>query len=190
MMIWKATTLATLLAAIFGVCLAGSTAVAEEADKHEGHAHVTRAVCLLRPTMGNKVRGRILFVQRDDETTIRGRVINLTPGAHGFHIHEFGDVTDRSGASAGGHFNPEGHEHGGPESKMHHAGDLGNIEANAEGVAMVEITVKGLNVDSILGRSIVVHGGADDLKSQPSGAAGPRVAFGVIGVAAPPQPKK
>jgi Cu-Zn family superoxide dismutase len=117
-------------------------------------------------------------------------VRGLTEGKHGFHIHQFGDVRSADGKSAGGHFNPDGHDHGGPDSDKHHAGDLGNITANAEGLAEVNIKAKELKVISILGRSIVVHGGVDDLKSQPSGAAGPRVGVGVIGIAGPPPVKK
>jgi Cu-Zn family superoxide dismutase len=180
--------LATLTTMVCGLGLMRMAAAANEHD--HAHPELNRAVCVLRPTMGNKVRGRIFFTQTKEGTRVRGRVNNLTPGAHGFHIHQYGDLTDRTGASAGGHFNPGGHMHGGPDSAEHHAGDLGNIEANDEGVAMVDKMVKGLHVHFILGRSIVVHGGADDLKSQPSGAAGPRVAVGVIGVAGPPMKKK
>jgi Cu-Zn family superoxide dismutase len=181
--------LALLLTSTLALCPTNSAQAADDHAHDHAHAHVTRAVCVLTPTMDNKVRGRLLIVQNKEETTIRGRVNNLTPGEHGFHIHEFGDMSDRTGASAGGHFNPEGHEHGGPHSAMRHVGDLGNITADAEGVAQVDITVKGLNVQSILGRSFVVHGGVDDLKSQPAGDAGPRVAVGVIGVASPPAEK-
>ena len=87
------------------------------------------------------------------------------------------------GTSAGGHYNPDGHDHGGLDSKDRHAGDLGNIDANAQGVAKVNIQATGLDIHHVLGRSVVVHADADDFKSQPSGNAGPRVALGVIGLA-------
>lgn len=80
------------------------------------------------------------------------------PGNHGFHIHEFGDYTGGC-VSAGGHLNPEGKEHGGPEDVNRHAGDLGNVVANASGTAVLDITdgqipLSGPN--SIIGRSVVV----------------------------------
>lgn len=143
----------------------------------------TRGVAVLHPSEGSKVRGVILLDQHNDGLHIHGKVVGLTPGKHGFHIHEFGDLRDPKGESAGGHFDPHGHKHGGPGSEEHHAGDLGNIEANAEGVAEVNIKAPWLKLHFVIGRPMVVHGDPDDLTSQPSGAAGPRVALGVIGIA-------
>lgn len=142
-------------------------------------------VAVLRATKGNRVRGVIRLRQTTEGVHLRGQVRGLTPGKHGFHIHEYGDLRSPDGKSAGGHYAPKGHRHGGPDAEEHHAGDLGNITADAQGVAQVDITAKDLKLHFIIGRSIVVHGGADDFESQPSGAAGPRVAFGVIGFAEP-----
>lgn len=178
----KLSPLAIALVATFGL---GSTRTdAQDAHGHEMHLP-TEAVCVLMPTKDNKVRGRITFKEVNGVTQIRGNVNNLTPGEHGFHIHEFGDLRSQDGTAAGGHFNPEGKEHGGPHADAHHMGDLGNITANEEGKAQVKVDVKGLKVHFILGRSIVVHADKDDLTSQPTGNAGPRVAVGVIGVAGP-----
>ena len=86
--------------------------------------------------------------------------------------------------SAGGHFNPGMHKHGGPQTGEHHAGDLGNLEADAQGKATYDATVQGISLDDpktgIIGKSVIVHGKADDLKSQPAGNAGPRIGCGVI----------
>lgn len=178
--------MSAVMASTAVLCVFTSTYVL--ADDHEVPEELNRAVCILVPTKDNKVRGRITFTQKEDGVQVRGRVNNLTPGLHGFHIHQFGDLSDRTGKSAGGHFNPSGHKHAGLDSTERHEGDLGNIEANDEGMARVNIMVKGLKVHFVLGRSIVVHAGKDDLKSQPSGNAGPRVSFGVIGIAQPETP--
>lgn len=149
-----------------------------------------RGVAVLRPTKDNKARGVIVLMQTKQGVRLRGRVRNLKPGQHGFHIHQYGDLRSHDGKSAGGHFAPKGHKHGGPKDAEHHAGDLGNITANSSGVANVDILAKELKLHFVIGRSIVVHGGADDLKSQPSGNAGPRVALGVIGFAGPMKSKR
>lgn len=146
----------------------------------------THGIAVLRPSQGSETRGIVRFEQRDDALHLRGRITGLTPGKHGFHIHEFGDLSDPKGESAGGHFNPDGHQHGAPGAEEHHAGDFGNIEANQNGVAEVNIKAPWLKLHFVIGRALVVHGGADDLTSQPSGDAGPRAALGVIGIAQSP----
>ena len=171
----------TCLAAL--VAMLGQSGLVQ-ADEHE-MAMPTEAVVVLKQTKGNKVRGQITFKEVNGVTQVRGRVNGLTPGEHGFHIHEYGDLRSMDGTAAGGHFNPEGKDHGGLHSEERHVGDLGNITADENGLAKVKVDVEGLKVHFILGRSIVVHAGKDDLKSQPSGDAGPRVAVGVIGVAGP-----
>jgi Cu-Zn family superoxide dismutase len=174
------------------ISTAAVTLFAVNADEKDDHAEIAPngAACRIRATKGNKVNGFLTFKQHDGWVHVTGRIRSLTEGEHGFHIHQFGDVRAADGTSAGGHFNPDGHDHGGPDSDKHHAGDLGNITANAEGLAMINIKAKELKVISIIGRSIVVHAGKDDLKSQPSGDAGPRVGVGVIGIAGPPPKKK
>src|SRR4029077_4079132 len=91
-------------------------------------------------------------------------------------------------ASAGGHFNPTGVPHAGPKDATHHAGDFGNVEAGADGTVTIDYTDAGGGFEgrrSVLGRGVVVHANPDDLKSQPSGNAGGRLAWGGIGGASP-----
>ena len=150
------------------------------------HAPVTAAVCVLQPTEGNDVHGTVWFKQTEEGVKISATVEGLTPGKHGFHVHQFGNITAPDGTSAGGHFNPMKEDHAGPMDEMRHAGDLGNLVADENGVATYEWTDPNMMLHgpmSILGRGLVVHAGEDDLKSQPTGAAGARVAVGVIGVA-------
>lgn len=162
---------------------------AEHAD-HPPHAVTPKtAVAVLIPTEGNSVQGVLRMRMVGESLEITGQVTGLKPGEHGFHIHEFGDLTAADGTAAGGHFNPSGHDHGSPDGADHHAGDLGNITADDKGIATVNKVSKDLTIPMIVGRSFVVHAGVDDLKSQPSGDSGPRVAVGVIGYAKPPVEK-
>jgi superoxide dismutase, Cu-Zn family len=147
---------------------------------------VVKAICVLSPTLGNNVSGMITFTSSPEGVLVKGDLHGLTPGKHGFHIHECGDCSAADGSSAGGHYNPSNMPHGAPADMSRHEGDMGNIEADASGNAHIEYTDKMLSLNgpnSIIGRGIIVHKDADDLKSQPSGNAGPRVACGVIGIA-------
>ena len=189
-MLKSMTTFGLALVATCGLCVMTTAAQAQEAHDDHDHMEPTEGVVVLKATKGNKVRGRLMLKQMDAGVKVTGRISGLTPGEHGFHIHEFGDMTAPDGTSAGGHFNPDGHPHGGPDSKERHAGDLGNITADSEGIAKIEGMAPGLKLHYIIGRAFVVHGGKDDLKSQPSGDAGPRVAVGVVGIAGPKMKKE
>jgi Cu-Zn family superoxide dismutase len=148
----------------------------------------TKAIAVLHPTAGNNVTGLVTFTKSGDEVKVVADVAGLTPGKHGFHIHEFGDCSSSDGSSAGGHFNPTHKQHGAPDASDRHAGDLGNIEADASGKAHLEWSDKVMKLsgaDSIVGRAVIVHEKVDDLKTQPTGNAGGRLACGVIGVAKP-----
>lgn len=147
-----------------------------------------RAICVLHEVGKSGVSGTIYFDQVGNRIHVTGKIRGLAPGKHGFHVHQYGDLSDRSkGESAGGHWNPENMPHGAPDTKERHVGDLGNVEANAEGVASVDQYDRMLRLrghDSIMGRAVVVHEKPDTF-IQPTGGAGGRVAFGVIGWAKP-----
>jgi len=148
----------------------------------------TKAIAVLSPTKGSTVSGTVTFTKVDGGVKIVADVTGLTPGQHGFHIHEFGDCSAPDATSAGGHFNPHHMQHGGPDATMRHAGDFGNLEADASGKAhyeRVDTTISLDGADSIIGRGAIVHASPDDLKTQPTGNAGARVACGAIGVAKP-----
>lgn len=157
------------------------------AENHLAAGPVTSsAIAVLSPTEGNAVYGTVTFVQLTAGVKVMADVRGLTPGKHGFHIHEYGDCSALDGTSAGGHFSPTMMKHGAPTDEERHEGDMGNIVADSNGVAMYEwldplLTFAGPN--SIIGRGVIVHADEDDLKSQPTGAAGARVACGVIGIA-------
>ncbi|HEY6906286.1 MAG TPA: superoxide dismutase family protein [Ignavibacteriaceae bacterium] len=149
---------------------------------------ITKAVAVLHGTTGNSVEGIVTFTKEGGLVKIVADISGLKPGKHGFHIHEYGDCSSGDGMSAGGHFNPDNSMHGAPNSSMSHVGDLGNIEADKDGKAHLEMTDSSISFSgphSIIGRGLIVHAAPDDLKSQPVGNAGARVACGVIGIAKP-----
>jgi superoxide dismutase, Cu-Zn family len=149
---------------------------------------VKKAIAVLHPASSSQVMGTVTFTKMDDGVQVVADVTGLTPGKHGFHIHEFGDCSAPDATSAGGHFNPTHKPHGAPDAAERHVGDLGNLEADAAGKAHLEWKDKMLKFsgeNSILGHAVIVHEKEDDLKSQPVGNAGGRLACGVIGVAKP-----
>ncbi|XP_019186980.1 PREDICTED: superoxide dismutase [Cu-Zn], chloroplastic [Ipomoea nil] len=148
-----------------------------------------KAVAVLKGT--SNVEGVVTLTQDGDgPTTVKVRITGLTPGPHGFHLHEYGDTTNGC-ISTGPHFNPNGLTHGAPEDEVRHAGDLGNILANAEGVAeatIVDSQIPLSGPNSVVGRALVVHELEDDLGkgghelSLSTGNAGGRLACGVVGL--------
>ena len=178
--------------------LISPAAYADDHGHNGNHAavaavEVSEAVAFLTPTQGNEAHGVVTFTEVEGGVRVQATVHGLSPdGTHGFHIHEFGNVTSPDGSAAGGHYNPEGHDHAlpdetqGADDAMRHAGDMGNLEANADGVATFDQTFDNISVagkqNPILGRGLIVHEKQDD-GGQPSGNAGPRIAQAVIGVA-------
>lgn len=169
------------LAAFFGACKEESDAADKLGSAPANRARI--AIAQLDPTQGNNVRGTVSFMEEEDGIRVVTNITGLSPGEHGFHIHEHGDCSAPDATSAGGHFNPTGEPHASPHDDRRHAGDFGNIEASSAGVARADFVDAKLTFDgpnSILGKGVIVHADRDDLKSQPSGNAGARVACGVI----------
>jgi Cu-Zn family superoxide dismutase len=105
------------------------------------------------------------------------------------HLHEIGECSAPDGSSAGPHYDPDRHPHGGPGRAPHHAGDFGNMSVGTDGHGYLELVSQDLTLNdgprSIIGRSLVVHEKADDLASQPAGNSGARIACGVVVRSAP-----
>mmetsp|Transcript_5519 Transcript_5519/g.5477 ORF Transcript_5519/g.5477 Transcript_5519/m.5477 type:complete len:155 (+) Transcript_5519:529-993(+) len=152
---------------------------------------MVKAVAVLRGD--SKVNGVVNFEQasESDPTTITWEIKgNDANASRGFHVHTFGDNTNGC-TSAGPHFNPFSKEHGAPEDDNRHVGDLGNVTTDASGIAKgskQDLLVKLIGQNSILGRTVVIHAGTDDLgnggnaESKKTGNAGARPACGVIGI--------
>jgi Cu-Zn family superoxide dismutase len=136
----------------------------------------------LSPKSNSNVEGTINFTEKDGKVIMVGTITGLEEGEHAIHIHEKADCSSADGKSSGGHWNPTAQPHGawGDESG-YHKGDIGNFTTNADGRATVTKTTDewcigcGDDTKDILGKAVIVHVGVDDLKSQPSGAAGARV---------------
>ena len=141
------------------------------------------ATAIVRPASGSQVHGEARFTQVGNRVRVTAEIAGLSPGAHGFHIHEKGDCSAADGMSTGGHFNPGGHSHG-SQGMEHHAGDMPSLKADGYGNANASFELKGVAVGSgpadLVGRGLIVHRDPDDLKTQPTGNAGPRIACAVI----------
>jgi Cu-Zn family superoxide dismutase len=142
------------------------------------------ATATLSPTSGSTASGTVTFTQmRDGSVQAKVSLTGVPPGVHGFHVHDKGDCGD-NGNAAGGHFNPTAAPHAAPDAVSHHAGDFGNVEADASGNVNVTKTLHGITVapgtTSVVGHAVILHANPDDLTTQPSGNAGPRIACGVV----------
>jgi Cu-Zn family superoxide dismutase len=159
------------------VCGRVSTAFAAEEP--------SKAIAVLSSASASKVTGTVTFTKSGDGVKVVADISGLTPGKHGFHVHEFGDCSAADATSAGSHFNPTNDPHAGHDADKRHMGDLGNLEADSSGKARLDLTDKHMKLSAVIGKAVIVHEKADDLKTQPTGDAGGRVACGVIGDAKP-----
>ncbi|WP_124980669.1 superoxide dismutase family protein [Nonlabens xiamenensis] len=135
---------------------------------------------------GSSANGVIEFMQTEEGVVMEADLSGLEPGPHAIHIHQNGDCSAEDGSSAGGHWDPTSEAHGKWGDEMHHSGDIGNLEADEEGNATLTFSTDKWciscddDMKNIVGKGVIVHAKADDFTSQPSGAAGARVACGVI----------
>ncbi|RED42718.1 Cu-Zn family superoxide dismutase [Winogradskyella eximia] len=136
----------------------------------------------LSPKSDSNVEGTINFSEKNGIVTMAGTVTGLEEGEHAIHIHEKADCSAADGTSSGGHWNPTGQPHGAWGDKAgYHKGDIGNLTANANGRATITKSTNewcigcGDETKDILGKAVIVHIGIDDLKTQPTGAAGARI---------------
>jgi Cu-Zn family superoxide dismutase len=181
----KIFTIVGLIAAALMLTLAGCSA--KETAGRPDQAGATKVLVSLVNTKGAKV-GSAILTQHYDGVVIYVKATGLTPGRHGFHIHEQGECAAPNFKSAGSHFNPFGKEHGYDAPEGHHAGDLPNLVVAEDGTVKAEIfaphvTLQQGKPNSLLkpgGTALVIHAGADDYATDPAGNAGDRVACGVI----------
>lgn len=183
----------TVLTACLMIALAACASPEQEPttspDDAELEAPALTAGAAIEPVGDSDVTGTVTFSSVDDGVEVTYSLSGLTPGLHGFHVHENGSCGDGEdgtpGGAAGGHYAPTGSPHGARSNaaSARHTGDLGNIEVGDDGTAsgtFVDAVIAIEGADAIVGRAMMIHGGEDDLTSQPSGAAGARVGCGVI----------
>ncbi len=153
---------------------------AEETD-------ATEASTVLRTADGTEV-GTVTFAETEDGVRMVAELHGVEgAGMHGIHVHEAGECSAPDFKSAGGHFNPEDTDHACPPTLPRHAGDFGNIEVAGDGTGTLTLASDLVTVapgpTSVVGKAVILHAGEDDCTSQPSGAAGSRLACGVVTVA-------
>jgi Cu-Zn family superoxide dismutase len=151
---------------------------------------ILNAICILNQN-DNNVKGSIHFKNINNKLHIKYNISGLSDGEHGFHVHEYGDLSDNCNSGCS-HFNPFNETHGGPNSIHRHAGDLGNIISKnniAKGTIVDNILSLDFNKKTcIIGRMMIVHEQKDDLglgnndESLKTGNAGKRLACGIIGI--------
>lgn len=174
---------------ITALILAGLAQAQQETNQNANRLETLNrpATANLQPTKGNQAKGTVTFTPTDDANKVKVQVhlSDLKPGSiHGMHIHEKGDCSAADASSAGDHFNPAGKPHGDRSVREKHAGDLGNVEASSAGKVSATFDVDDISVSDgqqgIIDKSVILHEKADDLKTQPSGNSGSRIACGVI----------
>ncbi len=136
---------------------------------------------------GSNVGGHVIFEQEGDRVTMLAALNGLEPGVHAIHLHESSDCSAEDGTSTGGHWNPTGQPHGEwGANKGYHKGDIGNFTASEDGRGTLTFSTDqwcigcGDETKDILGKAVIIHQGADDFVSQPTGAAGGRVSCGGV----------
>ena len=163
----------------------------EATNKDEKPNRTTTAIATIKPAQiaatqpTKNIAGTVTFTQLGDKVTVVADITGLEANStHGIHIHEKPDLSAPDLMSTGGHYNPDHLTHGGAMAGMTHAGDLGNLTSDANGHARLEVVKSDISLggmkNDVLGLPVIIHAGADDLKSQPAGNSGPRVAGGLI----------
>jgi superoxide dismutase, Cu-Zn family len=148
---------------------------------------VTVVTATLESRSSSNVTGNARITPGGSGVIVMVDISGATPGDHGVHIHDKGDCSAPDATSAGPHFNPKAAEHhGGLSTPVRHGGDLGNMQVDSNGKGLLVVQVSDLTMDQVVGRSILVHAGKDDLQSDPAGNSGARVACGTL-KAAPAQ---
>ncbi|MBH25919.1 MAG: superoxide dismutase [Myxococcales bacterium] len=148
-------------------------------------APVKQAVAVMHPTEGNGAQGTVTFTAAPGGLKVKADLKGLPEGQHAYHFHLYGDCTADDGTSAGTHFNLNGSSKSPPEGIKRITGNLGELKAGADGRATAEAMIEGASLHgryAVLGRAVIVHAKGNDATQPPIGAAGGRLACGVVGL--------
>lgn len=160
--------------------------MAMEEEKEAEEDMPLMAEAMISSASGSTVSGTATFEEAEEGVKFTLELNGATAGSHAVHLHQKGDCSAEDATSAEGHWNPEDTKHGNRFGDgAHHAGDIENIEVGEDGTGKMELMIEGWTIgdgssSDIVNKAIIIHAGADDFESQPSGAAGPRVGCGVV----------
>ncbi len=169
---------------LFGMELSHPAAQQVSAPNNPGEEVIASAQ--LEPKSGSTARGSVIFTRIGEGMRVTALVEGVDAGKHGLHVHEKGDCSDPHAKTAGDHYNPTQKEHGGPHTTSRHLGDFGNVTVGKDGKGRLELAIPfsaqaGISEwEKIFGKSVILHAEEDDLKTQPSGDSGDRIACGII----------
>ena len=167
------------MGAALAACLVSGCAIAPQ------NTSATVGVAELQSSDGVRLGSAVLTTEAA-RLRLAVNLSGMSEGAHGFHLHTTGSCVPPDYKSAGGHLNPDNHAHGTLSPDGSHLGDLPNLTVGSDGEASATFTVSetpGRAIDKIFdadGTAVIVHAKADDYRTDPSGAAGPRIACGIL----------
>lgn len=149
------------------------------------HPKEKHALAVIEGSSGSEMVGKAVFIQKDGVVTLQVTVEKAPSGKHAIHLHERGDCSAPDASSAGPHWNPTGHDHGQWGNSPFHLGDIGNVDVGEDGKGVLTITTDLWSIgdkpaNDVDGKSIVVHAGVDDFKTQPTGNSGVRIGCGIV----------
>ncbi len=159
----------------------------ENVSQEEIREEIKTLNVALESKSGSNTVGQAIFTEENGKVRLEAKISGLTPGTHAVHIHEKADCSAADATSAGGHWNPTFASHGKwGDAAGYHKGDIGNFEADSDGNGKITMETDewcigcGDDTKDITGKSLIIHTGKDDFKTQPTGDAGGRISCGGI----------